>query len=229
MNQPAALKKSGTPSPHRARISRDVARRLESHPAIKRANTQAAQVYYFQNFLNDAECRMLVELIDANRRPSTLLATHEDPEFRTSDSCDLNRWAPEIRAIDERIAGLLGIVPDHGETMQGQRYAVGQQFRAHCDYFHETEAYWPMMKAQGGQRTWTAMIYLNDVPEGGATWFPRAGIRIRPRKGMMLIWNNMNLDGSPNYDTLHEGMAVLDGVKYIITKWFREETWLKPR
>src|SRR3546814_1167868 len=56
--------------------------------------------------------------------------------------------------------------------MQGQRYAPGQHFRAHHDYFHESEYYWQRMKNEGGQRTWTAMIYLNDVAEGGATWFP---------------------------------------------------------
>ncbi len=220
-------RKTGSQSMSRARIGRDVAARLEANPFIKKAKVDVAQIYYFPDYLNDAECDMLVERIDANRRPSTLLATHDDPDFRTSDSCDLDRWAPEIRAIDERLAHLLGIPPEHGETMQGQRYAVGQQFRAHCDYFHETEAYWQDMVDQGGQRTWTAMIYLNDVDEGGATWFPRAGIRVAPRKGLLLMWNNMLPDGSPNYDTLHEGMAVLEGTKYIITKWFRENAWIR--
>ena len=82
------------------------------------------------------------------------------------------------------------------------------------------------MKETGGQRTWTAMVYLNDVEEGGATWFPRAGIRVSPRRGLLLAWNNMNPDGSPNPATLHEGMAVVSGVKYIVTKWFREATWV---
>ncbi|RYD50299.1 MAG: oxygenase, partial [Sphingomonadales bacterium] len=103
----------------------------------------------------------------------------------------------------------------------------GQQFRAHCDYFHENADYWAKMLEYGGQRTWTAMIYLNDVEEGGATWFPRAGIRFKPKRGLMVIWNNMEPDGSPNYDTLHEGMRVIEGKKYIITKWFRENAWIK--
>ena len=54
--------------------------------------------------------------------------------------------------------------------------------------------------------------------------------RVAPRKGMLLAWDNMNPDGSPNTATLHEGMAVLEGTKYIITKWFREEPWgRRPR
>jgi prolyl 4-hydroxylase len=43
----------------------------------------------------------------------------------------------------------------------------------------------------------------------------------------MLIWNNLLPDGSPNYDTLHEGMRVTEGQKYIITKWFRENAWIR--
>lgn len=211
----------------RARQSRDVAARLDANPFVKRAPVKNAQIYLFQNYLSDAECDTLIRLIDENRRPSTLLATHDDPEFRTSDSCDLNRWSDEVQPIDERIAHLLGLPPENGETLQGQRYAPGQQFRAHCDYFHENQPYWPAMQAQGGQRTWTAMAYLNPVEEGGATWFPRAGIRVQPKRGLLLMWNNMLPDGNPNYDTLHEGMRVVEGTKYIVTKWFREGAWHK--
>ena len=218
---------SGSPSPKRAQIGRDVSARLEANPAVKRAKVETAQIYTYPDFLSDAECDTLIALIDTNSRPSTLLATSEDPEYRTSDSSDLYRWSEDVFAIDERIAKLLGIPSENAETLQGQRYAPNQQFRAHCDYFHETSGYWQRMLETGGQRTWTAMAYLNDVEEGGATWFPRAGIRFKPRRGLLVIWNNMMPDGTPNYDTLHEGTRVVEGTKYIVTKWFREEAWIK--
>ncbi len=134
------------------------------------------------------------------------------------------RWSPDVQPIDESIAALLGIAPEQGETMQGQRYAPGQQFRAHHDYFHESESYWEKVRVHGGQRTWTAMIYLNDVAEGGATWFPQAGIRVAPRQGLLLAWNNMKLDGSPNEMTLHEGMPVIEGTKYSSPNGFARAT-----
>ena len=220
-------KAAGQASAIRQRAGHDASTKLEANPAIKRAQIDAAQVYYHQNFLSAEECAGLVRVIDANRRPSTLLSESPDAQFRTSESCDMDRWSPDVRPIDERIAGLLGIDPSHGETMQGQRYAPGQQFRAHHDYFHEGESYYDAVTQAGGQRTWTAMIYLNNVEEGGATWFPQAGIRVAPKRGMLLAWNNMNPDGSPNLATLHEGMPVVKGTKYIITKWFREGPWLK--
>ena len=218
--------KPGTPSKVRAEIGRQVAAKLDADPRVVRGETPLVQFYWGERFLDEAACDRLVATIDANRRPSTLLSERANSQFRTSDSCDMDRWSDAIRPIDETIAGLLGIRPEQGETMQGQRYAPGQQFRAHHDYFHESEQYWERMRTSGGQRTWTAMVYLNDVEEGGATWFPQAGIKVAPRKGLLLTWNNMTADGSPNVLTTHEGMPVVDGVKYIVTKWFREADWV---
>ncbi|WP_326522744.1 prolyl hydroxylase family protein [Sphingomonas sp.] len=215
------------PSKTRADTGRQVVARLEANPGVTQVKVANAQVYYHLDFLTDAECASLIALIDRHRRPSTLLSETGDPQFRTSESCDMDRFSPLVQPIDERIAGLLGIDPPYGETMQGQRYAPGQQFRAHHDYFHEDQPYWPRMKAEGGQRTWTAMLYLNAVDEGGATWFPQAGIRIPPRKRMLLAWNNMQPDGQPNPFTLHEGVAVTKGTKYVVTKWFREQPWFR--
>lgn len=215
----------GHPSDHRAQIGSTVTARLEADPRAIKLPTEHAAAWKLANYLDVATCKRLVAMIDANRRPSTLLSDRGDNTFRTSESCDMNRRSPEIQPIDEGLADLLGLDPVWGETMQGQRYAPGQYFKAHHDYFHEGESYWPSMKASGGQRVWTAMIFLNDVEEGGATWFPQAGVRVKPKRGTLLAWNNMKLDGSPNTATLHEGTAVSEGVKYIITKWFREAPW----
>ncbi|RYD60567.1 MAG: oxygenase, partial [Sphingomonadales bacterium] len=112
-------KLSGSPSPNRARIAREVDARLMADPNIRRAKIETAQMYTYPNFLGDAECDVLMGLIDGAARPSTLLATHEDPEFRTSDSTDLDRWSETIWPIDDRIAQLLGLPPENAETMQG--------------------------------------------------------------------------------------------------------------
>ena len=219
-------KKPVRTSPVRQYYGESVSARLAANPAVKPAKSDAIQLFYHPDFLNAGQCARLRAIIDANRRPSTVLST-ADPDYRTSDSCDMDRWSPDVRPTDEAIAHLLGIDPVQGETMQGQRYAVGQHFRAHFDYFNEKQAYWPQMIETGGQRTWTAMIYLNHVEEGGATWFPQIGIRVAPKKGLLLAWNNMNRDGSRNTETLHEGMPVVSGTKYIVTKWFREGKWIK--
>ena len=217
----------GHPSAVRAQLGAAVAARLDADPRMQRLPSDTVAAWRCPDFLDAANCDWLVQVIDGNRRPSTLFSDRGGPASRTSDSCDMDRYAPEVQPSDESIAALLGLPPEHGETMQGQRYAPGQLFRTHHDYFHEGESYWPRMQASGGQRTWTAMIYLNDVEEGGATWFPQAGFKVAPRRGLLLAWNNMAADGSPNERTLHEGMAVVEGTKYIVTKWFREKPWAR--
>ena len=146
-----------------------------------------------------------------------------DEAFRTSSTCDLSLLGdPRVEALDHRAARLLGLNPAYSEGVQGQHYAPAQQFKPHTDFFEPHTPEYAEHCAGKGNRTWTFMVYLNDVPEGGETHFPRLGRRVRPRKGMALAWNNLNADGSPNRDTLHAGLPVIRGEKVVITKWFRE-------
>ena len=203
-----------------------VAERLEKTPAVMRMPSSAVDLYIVRDFLTPSECEGIIALIEAGKKPSTLMQEEPDKEFRTSSSCHMDRTDPLVLKVERKISSLTGINPTHGETMQGQCYAVGQQFKPHNDYFHTNMPYWEAMKEKGGQRTWTVMICLNDVEEGGQTNFPLAGLCIKPRRGNAIAWNNLFPNGEPNPLTLHQGMPVLKGTKYIITKWYRERPWL---
>ena len=98
------------------------------------------------------------------------------------------------------------------EAIQAQRYFPGQQFKPHNDWFYTTEKYWQMERKRGGQRSWTAMVFLNEVEQGGETHFVNVGIKIQPKPGVLLVWNNALPDGSPNEGTLHAGTPVLAGI-----------------
>ncbi|MBV9881372.1 MAG: 2OG-Fe(II) oxygenase [Sphingomonadaceae bacterium] len=212
-------------SDYRIRIGHEVRKRLEGAPNALKIDSYDLDMFIVRDFLDHADCDTLVAMIDANRTPSKLLSPSADPDFRTSDSCNLDPFDPFVQKIEAKIAGLLGIEPSHGETMQGQRYAPGQRFKLHHDFFETHQPYWEEMARCGGQRTWTAMIFLNHVEGGGETGFPRISVKVTPRKGNMLVWNNLNIIGEPNYFSLHEGMPVTAGTKYIITKWHRERPW----
>ena len=211
-----------------AEIGKSTAARLKRAKEVTIVPGVGFELYLRQQFLDARECAQLIAMIDKNRHPSSILAVepNPDPTFRTSESCDLDRWDAFIETIDRRICTLLGIKPRQGETLQGQRYAVAQQFKAHYDYFHTDQAYWADEKKRGGQRTWTAMIYLDQPVSGGETWFSNAGFRVSPRPGMLLAWNNMDADGAPNGQALHESLPVTAGVKTIVTKWYRERFWV---
>jgi prolyl 4-hydroxylase len=210
---------------YRMQIGAWVKDRLLRTPNTMKLPAEGLDIFVVRNFLNQDECAQLIKLIDTDRQPSTLLSDTTDPEFRTSESCNLRLTDRINIEVQAKINGLMGIPAEHGETIQGQRYAVGQQFKEHHDFFYTSEPYWPEQERQGGQRTWTAMIFLNEPEAGGQTAFPKAGIRVTPRTGNLLAWNNLDAFGEPNIYSLHTGLPVEAGVKYVITKWYRERHW----
>ena len=213
----------------RAGIGRRVGETLDNSAGLWRLTSspeRPVQLYVRGNFLAAEECRELCRQIDSNTYPSPLYEKDKHEGVRTSYSCNLDPFDPLVADIDTRIANLLGIDRYWGEPLQGQRYAVGEQFKEHSDFFYVDQPYWEEYSSHGGQRTWTAMIYLNMPEKGGATAFKYLDLAVAPLIGRMLIWNNMALDGSPNPWTLHEGQPVEAGTKYIVTKWYRERTFV---
>jgi prolyl 4-hydroxylase len=164
----------------------------------------------------------LVERIDAKRRPSEIADDIGIANFRTSETCDLDWRDPVVGEVDRKIADLLGLPLAASEPLQGQRYAPGQEFKPHTDTFEPGGYDFLVHTAESGQRTWTAMIYLNEPEDGGATRFKTIGKTIHPEAGKLLAWNNLLPDGRPNPATLHQGMKVRRGTKYVLTKWFRQ-------
>ena len=189
-------------------------------PNSKRLDTDKVDLRIVENFLGEKECAALISLIKSKKRPSEVGDFEIDKKFRTSETCDLGQIdEPFIRDIDRRIANLIGIDPAYSESIQGQYYEVGQEFKAHTDFFEMTEFETHCRKF--GQRTYTVMIYLNDVEQGGETRFKHLGAEFKPTAGLAVIWNSLNPDGSPNPHTLHQAKPVEKGYKAIITKWFR--------
>ena len=212
-------------SPVRARAGAEIAARLRMAGA-RNASSDHFTLWYVEDFVDADDCAFLIGEIERDSQPSTLLSDDPEQDFRTSDSCNLDRWNERVRASDRRICGLMGLDERQGETLQGQRYAPGQYFRTHHDFFHTDQAYFAKERTCGGQRTWTGMIFLNAPDAGGETNFLYAGLKVAPRPGLLLMWDNMDLNGAPNLYAAHEGCAVQGGVKYIVTKWFREGNWV---
>ncbi len=201
------------------------ASRLLATPRMQRVPSPRLELFVLRDFLVPEECAALIERIDLARRPSTLADHNGDHSFRTSETCDLDHADPVVAALDAKLAQLSGIDPAYGETLQGQRYAEGQEFKPHTDFFDEGGVDYERFCSLSGQRTWTFMIYLNDVAAGGATRFKLIDKTVQPERGKLLAWNNRRADLSPNPATLHHGMKVRQGVKYVITRWYRERPW----
>lgn len=205
--------------------SESSAAHLLQNRSVQRVPSAKLELFQHREFLTQGQCQDLIALIDANRRPSTIADDNGDSYFRTSETCDLEWGIPLVEQLEDQLTALSGIGRRFGEPLQGQRYAVGQEFKPHTDYFAPDGADYKKFCSIAGQRTWTFMIYLNDVEAGGATRFKVIGKTFQPETGKLLCWNNRRHDGGVNPSTLHHGMKVRQGVKYVITKWYREKEW----
>ena len=200
----------------------DIAARLSALAGAQRVPGGAIEMVVVRGFLGTEECVGLCRLIDARRRPSGIADDLGDAAFRTSETCDLDASEPVVAALEARLTKAVGIDPALGEPIQGQRYAPGQEFKPHTDTFEPGGADFYNYCGEQGQRSWTAMVYLNEPEEGGATRFKAIGKTIQPETGKLVAWNNLLPDRRPNPATLHQGMKVRRGIKTIVTKWYRE-------
>ena len=198
---------------------------LTANPAAEKIDTELADMFVIERFLTRRDCRDIAATINRNAQPSTLFAGTGDEKTRTSWTHHFAAEDPLTRSIEQYISDLVGLDDLHSELMQGQRYSAGQEYRHHHDYFPVGASYWAGEAARGGQRCWTAMIFLSEPKKGGETDFPKLGQRFTPKAGRMLVWNNMDRNGMPNAKTLHAAMPVQQGVKHVITKWYRQDPW----
>ena len=188
-------------------------------------NYPFTQIYTFDNFLPPEDCQILIEESNKKLRPSTVSNVKDEvvvSKDRTSKTADLHYFSSSyLNQIDNKITSFMGLNPFTGEIMQTQKYKPGEYYRAHTDYFHPLTREYKTYTEWMGQRTWTFMLYLNDVEEGGETYFKHLKLKVKPKQGMAIFWNNLYKNGIPNPKTLHEACPPISGDKYVITKWFR--------
>jgi len=191
----------------------------------KKINYPFTQIYKQEDFLSEAECDDLIDLMNQNLRPSTVsdeTDSNRVSSYRTSTTADLHYFDNDFYLhLDKKISEFMGLEPFLGEVMQAKKYRPGQYFKEHWDFFDPLTKEYKIYCEWMGQRTWTTMIYLNDVEEGGETWFKHLKLTVKPKRGLLLAWNNLYKNGVPNFKTMHEAFPPKQGDKYVITKWWR--------
>jgi prolyl 4-hydroxylase len=128
-----------------------------------------------------------------------------------------------VKCIEQRIATMLDIPVDHGEGLQVLHYLPGQQYEPHYDWFNPDQPGFAAITAKGGQRIASLVMYLNTPEAGGGTAFPEVGLTVTALRGSAVYFA---------YDTgetasLHAGLPVQQGEKWIATKWLRERPFQK--
>jgi prolyl 4-hydroxylase len=189
------------------------------------AAMKVPQVVVFAGLLDAAECDELVALAGARLARSETVelgsGASEVNAARTSDGMFFARGeTPLVARLEARIAELLRWPVENGEGMQVLRYGPGAEYKPHYDYFDPAQPGTRAMLQRGGQRVATLVMYLNTPRRGGATTFPDAGLEVMPERGNAVFFGYDR--PHPDSRTLHGGAPVLEGEKWVATKWLRQ-------
>jgi len=185
------------------------------------------RIRIYDSFLLPSECEELVyrskTRLSASRAVDPVTGQSLRFSARTSEGTYFPRFESGlIDSIERRCAWLSGYHPVHGESLQVIKYPLGTEYQPHYDFFDPRFPGNAQQLMDGGQRIATVLMYLNDVEEGGDTFFPDIGVSINPRKGQAVIFYNVDSLNQLDPRTRHASRPVIAGEKWIATKWIRQ-------
>mmetsp|Transcript_75535 Transcript_75535/g.179448 ORF Transcript_75535/g.179448 Transcript_75535/m.179448 type:complete len:381 (-) Transcript_75535:142-1284(-) len=179
-------------------------------------------IWVVDDFLSAEECARIVQENDHRVHRSRLANKNSQNETRTSSSVTLHAHDALASKVKQKVSDSIGIRVSQCEQPEMVRYQPGQQYKDHFDWLHGDGV--AEVLAESGQRAWTFLIYLVDVPEGGETRFATAEpepLLVKPKVGRAVIWRNMLPDGRVDPRTLHAGLPPKVGTKYVLNTWTR--------
>lgn len=210
------------------------------------------RLFFIPSFVSDAEIAdvqgevltglersMVLDKVGAESKSAVSSA-------RTSEQAWLSWFSWIGWTLDNRVAALTGIAPTSGERIQVLRYAIGQFYNAHHDYFSPWAHDDRQDLAEGRNRVATVLFYLSDVEAGGETFFPRAltgdsmqrtyghgqaprhddctlGLAVKPQRGAAVLFYSLEpegqRDGLLDVMSLHGSCAMVNGTKWAANRW----------
>ncbi len=179
----------------------------------------------FHGLIAPAECGALIEIARACEAKASVCdsdtgAVRVDA-VRNNNMSWVDNDHPLVRSLNQRIAALTGIPLENQEPLQVLHYRTGEEYVPHHDAFTPGN----QQLEHGGNRIATVLLYLNSVLAGGGTFFPEMDMRVFPHAGMGLFFRSIK-EGRIIQRSLHAGEPVLQGEKWVASKWIRERAYV---
>ena len=181
---------------------------------------------HFSGLISPDECAELIAIGGSNAKPSEVVDGVSDVSYETSGrrstvaSPAVDRY-PIIKEVRRRISLFIGVAEENQEPLQVLHYIRGGEYDIHYDSFSEGS---PQLE-NGGNRLLTILLYLNDVEHGGWTQFPHIMANIVPSIGTGILFRNTDAQNLQLRESLHAGLPVIDGEKWIASIWIREKAY----
>jgi prolyl 4-hydroxylase len=173
----------------------------------------------YDEFLSPEEAIHIIDTYQSRLERSTVLSSGGQSKIdnvRTSYTYYLPSGKNDsvIAGIEERAANVMGVPVDWLETLQMIRYTEGQEYKPHFDWF----------TTKGDNRSHTIIVYLNDVENGGETWFEFNDLKVKPKLGRAVHFKNCDSTECDS-KTKHAGLPPVQSIKYALNIWGRTAKW----
>jgi hypothetical protein len=168
--------------------------------------------------LSHEQCESLISLFERHKNFQSQGKTIGGLNLEVKD-CTEVLFSPEYHELNDMFAALqvgldeyeerypfLKTLNRYGqvENITFKRYNPGQAYHGtHCERSG--------LKTCARMLVW--MFYLNDVHDGGETFFPHQAKRVKARQGKLVIWPS-------DWTHAHYGLVSNTETKYIISSWF---------
>jgi prolyl 4-hydroxylase len=184
-------------------------------------------IFTIDSLLSDLECEYIKYIASPFMRESMTV----DPTtkqfvrdtIRTSYSATID-WLtedPAINLIMQKCCLQFNEPVKNSEVLHVLHYSVGEEYKPHYDFLGGMENQENFKPEH--QRIKTICLYLNDVESGGSTSFPNLDLKVSPKKGKAVFFENINTDNKQPYiESLHAGEPILQGEKWLATLWIRD-------
>ena len=197
-------------------------------PPPLRQQAQSPRIFMAENFLPRAACEWLIE--QAGRRlarAQVRQGSHVSVvgEERTNSVAGSSMLEPDLvmQLTRLRIAATIGQAVNQLEPTNILHYNIGEEYRPHYDIVRPKEVidFEADLRAHG-QRLVTVLVYLNEGYEGGETEFPLLQQRFKGKPGDALIFWNLSEAQELERYSLHAGLPVVAGEKWLLSQWVRQ-------
>ena len=186
-----------------------------------RVLSQEPLVVEYDAFFSREECEHFIDKVKPKLKLPGGAGTPDNARFTAALSHNEDKT---VWCMTQRVADLVGVSSTQAERLRVVQYLPDTMENGpHYDARHHIRQKDMITDQNGGQRLITALWYLDDVEEGGATEFTRLGLQIASKQGKLVVFHNTYPHTIVrNPATLHHGMKVIEGDKLLVTWWFRD-------
>jgi len=180
----------------------------------------------YPNFITDIEAKYIIKIASNGFTDSTIVSG-TNLSVRKSQTSTINNRDPMIQPIIQRVCDIMGYPFENVEPIQVVKYGSDGYYNQHYDSCPDTNDFCRRFVQDGGQRVATMVLYLNDEFTGGATNFLNLNQEIKPKKCGGIFFYSMDTKKTKTHPlSLHAGMPLTSGTKYIANIWIRENKYM---